>query len=214
MQQSELDKIQATLVSALGVRHLVTSLLDLAYEITLVSLNAKITSAQIGDAGRVFSVMTSEITDISMDLRNTVDDIRNLTQQWTKIIAGASQQLRRLRSLEKASNLGKAKGHDTHMLDDFIARAEESLKSYDGSYPKLLTDLLRIIDGMEKSLKIVNYVKIGIMIESERLNGTASSERSPFQHLANEMQSAADRIRTIAQQTMQKLRGLTAAEQL
>lgn len=208
MQESEFENIQKTLVSALGVRHHVSSLLDLAHEITLVSLNAKVTSAQIGEAGRVFSVMTSEITDISANLRQTVRDIRELTQKWTKIIAGASQQIRGLRSIEHSIAMAKKKNHQMPGLIASRERAMEQLRQYDGSYPRLLGELIGIIEAMEKSLKVVNYIKIGIMVESERLSGDASGERSPFQHLANEMQSAADKIRNIAQNTMQKLREL------
>lgn len=213
MQHAQSTEIQNTLISALGVRYHVTGLLDLAHEITLVSLNAKITSAQIGDAGRVFSVMTNEITDISAALRETVEHIRALTQRWTRIIAVASQQMRRLRSLEEAQARGAAKHHDLHMLKQAGKNAASALKDYDRSYPPLLGELLRIVDDMEKSLKIVNYVKIGILIESERLGGTASNERSPFQHLANEMQAAAERIRDIAQQTMQQLKSLAFSKQ-
>ena len=72
MQDYELLKMQYALTSALNVRSQVSGLLDLAHEIMLVSLNSQITSAQIGIAGRVFSVMTSEITAISSDLHNIV----------------------------------------------------------------------------------------------------------------------------------------------
>ncbi len=212
MQNNQFNEIQKTLVSALGVRYHVTSLLDLAHEITLVSMNAKISSAQIGDAGKVFGVMTNEITDISAALRATVQNIRTLTQEWTKIIAIAAQQMRYLGSLDEAIALGKAKNHSLEMLEKSRVRAENALKEYDKDYPRLVRELVRIIDGMEKSLKIVNYVKIGILIESERLRGMDGSEKSPFQHLANEIQSAADEIRVVSRNTMRQLKLLTNNE--
>jgi hypothetical protein len=209
MQKDELDKVQKALTSALGVRYHVSSLLDLAHEITIVSLNSQITSAQIGDAGRVFSVMTSEITDISAALRETVKDIRRLTQELTKLTAVAAQQIRRLRSLDKAGSIAKNKGKKMDVLEKASVQPMRLLKSYQENYPRLLRELLAVIGGMEKSLKIVNYVKIGILIESERLSGTDSNELSPFQHLTNEMQTAADSIRNVAQQTIQLLSGLS-----
>ncbi len=210
MQQDELECLQKTLVSALGVRHHVTGLLGLAHEITLVSLNAKITSSQIGDAGRVFSVMTNEITAISTHLHKTVNDIRQVTHDWTQIIAKASGQMRRLQSLSEARARGAAKGHSLERIDGAFYQATDFLKEFSGSHPKLLAELLRIINGMERSLKVVNYVKIGIMIESARLTGIDGTEHNPFQHLADEMQSAAEKIRAIATRTTQQLQGLTS----
>ena len=130
MQQDALERVQSTLASALGVRHRVAVLLDLAHEITLVALNGKITSAQIGDAGRAFSVMTNEITDIATYLRATVADIRRITHGWTRIIAHASQQMRRLQSLSEARARCIAKGRSVAALDRACDNATQSLAEF------------------------------------------------------------------------------------
>lgn len=210
MQTSELHNIQRTLKLALGVRYHVSGLLRLAHEITLVSMNAKITSAQIGEAGKVFMVMTNEITEISNSLRETVGDIKKLTHEWTRVIAIATEQMRHCQSIEEAERLLKKEGREILQFVDAKASSQRILNEYEDSYPRLLEQLWRIIEGMERSLKLVNYVKIGILIESERLTGMDGSE-SPFAHLAQEMQVAADEIRTIAQETMQELTALRKA---
>ena len=209
MQDYELLKMQYALTSALNVRSQVSGLLDLAHEIMLVSLNSQITSAQIGIAGRVFSVMTSEITAISSDLHNIVGDIRRLTQEWTRLTAIGTQQMRNLNRLEKANSLIQAKGRVFEALKTARVKPMSLLKDYQDNYPRLLSELFIVIDGMEKSLKIVNYVKIGILIESERLNYSGRTGVSPFQHLTTEMQSAANKIRTAGQQAMQLLKAIS-----
>ena len=175
---------------SLGIRHHLARLLVLAHEISLVSLNAKVSSAQLGQAGSVFSVMTQEIQSIAGDLRHTVEDVRALTHDWTRLAADVALLQDLIRVLEQTG--------DRHPpVRRALIEKRTQLHHLQRKMPRMTGKLIMIIDDMERSLRVVNYVTVGILIESERISAT-TDDQQPFDHLAREMQSAAERIRDIA----------------
>lgn len=182
---------------SLGIRHHLARLLSLAHEITLVSLNAKVSSAQLGSAGSVFTVMTQEIQSIAQTLRTTVDDVRALTHDWTRLAADHTQLSHQLSVLNQAKTSIPA-------IVTAIQQTEFHLDQKAKQMPRLTGKLTAIVDDMERSLRVVNYVTVGIMIESERVQDSQQT----FDHLAREMQNAAERIREIANYSVKQMNEL------
>lgn len=206
MAKTELLQLEQTLRAALQLRYSVGGLLGLAQEITLVSFNAQAASAQIGDAGRVFSVMTREITHVSTELRQTVTHIRSLTQDWTKKIALGLTHLRRLEAFERAISLAPASAH--RRLNLAARPSKVAIQALASEYPKMLHALFGILEELDRAVKLINYVKVSILVEDQRLVADERGERRTFKHLADEMQSATQKIRDIAAEAAVSLRDM------
>lgn len=202
------DNADAGLQVSLAIRHRLAVLADLAREITLVALNAKVSSAQLGSTGAAFSVMTQEIQLIASSLRNTVDDVRHLTKEWTKLSAKIATANNQRQQFIRANRNGS---HFTPAL----ARVTRELITLEKQTPRMITRLIDIVDDMERSLRVVNYVTVGILMESERIGhaGIQGQSQQPFEVLAQEMRDASEQIRSLATysvQQMQRIQGQAA----
>jgi methyl-accepting chemotaxis protein len=199
-------EVSQSLISALGIRFYITSFQVLASDLNLLSLNAQIASAKMGDDGRAFKVITSENSGISGTLLETAKRIRELTYSWTKLVAKASQDMRKLYLFDKVGpKLSKNSRLSATRMADIKKKLQTDILDYERKQPKLTLELLQIIDEMEKSLRLINYVKSGLLIESSYLDRDSAS-RASFQHLAEEMQNGAEKIREVASHAMSQLK--------
>ncbi len=205
----ELSKTQECLNAALGIRHRIRGFRQLAAALNHVSLNAQIASARIGAESKAFSVFTSETLVIAVSLGETVERIRALTRQWTCMIAKTLLDESRLSMLRRA----RAKSGDKNQ--ESLVQAEgvffRSLQEFERTNAHFISDLIQIIEDMGKSLRLINYVKSGLMIETSRLQGDKWGTAS-FRHLALEMQNAADNIRKVATEVVSQLHTLSYRE--
>lgn len=193
-------RIRDALLAALRVRHSIATLEDFARQMALLAVNAKVASVRIGDHGRPFSVITQEITNASGALNSTVAQIRDLTRRWTRVIASALSLARNADGFDEAlarcgdgssarATLHAALTVNGGELDRLLAR-----------HPALVEELQRIAGDMTRALQIIDYIKIALLVESAHLprNAAGIGGTSPFAHLAEEMHTAALRIREIA----------------
>ncbi len=193
-------RIEGTLVSALRVRHQTAALAGFAYQMSLLAMNAKVTSAKIGDSGRSFNVLTDEIAATSRALDGTVENIRDLTARWTRLVATGFTISREQHILTDAQRRCAGNSRAQAQLSAAAARAQRRLSDARARHPPMLTELVGIADDLEKLLRIIDYIKVTILIESAHFTsaGSRESAQSPFAHLAEEMHRAAERIREVA----------------
>lgn len=192
--------------ASLAIRHKLANLLTLAHAISLLALNAKVSSAQLGDQGAVFSVMTQEIQTIALDLRRTVVDVRALTEEWTRTSARTASLARRQRVI------ANAQAHSNHPqgFNTSLSHANDELDGLRRMTPNMIGKLVQIVDDMERSLRVVNYVTVGIMMEAERLDRSHQGQQT-FEHLAAEMRVASTQIRDMATFSIKQMQNLEAA---
>jgi methyl-accepting chemotaxis protein len=72
------------------IRSLVTSIIDIAAQTNLLSLNASIEAARAGEAGRGFAVVASEISKLADDSKNAADRINQITGVVTRSVDNLS----------------------------------------------------------------------------------------------------------------------------
>lgn len=201
-QASDTGDMQASL----AIRHKLASLLSLAHAISLLALNAKVSSAQLGIRGAVFSVMTQEIQTIATDLRRTVEDVRALTEAWTRQSARIASLANRQRVIANAQASSR---HPTGFARG-IAEANRELDDLRRLTPDMVGKLVQIVDDMERSLRVVNYVTVGILMEAERLDRSHQGQQT-FTHLATEMRVASTQIRDMATFSIKQMENLEIA---
>lgn len=191
---------------ALDIRHNVSGFDDLAHELNLVSLNAQVSSVRIGSIGEAFRVLTEETSRISDALTRLVSQVRDLTGRWTALSARAVRNEKRIDILRRAPAYRQV-GHNASLIQA-EAQFMTAIAEAESESPGFIRSISEVADEMNKSLRLINYVTSGIMIESSRLTSDAV-ETEALQHLAGKMQSTADSIRGVAARIVGDLKDLT-----
>ncbi|WP_322907439.1 methyl-accepting chemotaxis protein [Paenibacillus sp. SGZ-1009] len=81
------------------IRLLVSSIIDIAAQTNLLSLNASIEAARAGDAGRGFAVVASEISKLAYDSKQAADRINEITGIVTSSVNNLSSHSNHLLQL-------------------------------------------------------------------------------------------------------------------
>lgn len=191
---------------ALDIRHHVSGFDVLAYDLRLVSLNAQVASVRFGTAGDAFRVLTEETSRISEALARLVTQIRDLTRQWTALSARALGSERQVELLRRSALYQRAPQNATLIAAD--ARLGSAIGASTAENTRFIRATSAIAEEMNKSLRLINYVTSGILVESTRLTNDPL-EMETLQYLAKKMQSTADSIRGTAASIVGKLDELT-----
>jgi hypothetical protein len=192
---SDQDRTARLLRGSLDIRHHVSGFDALAYELNLVSLNAQVAAVRIGNAGEAFRVLTEETSRISLTLNRLVQQIRELTGRWTALTARTLRNGRQVELLRLAPAY-RREGQSA-LLIAMETRLTAAIAESEDENSRFIQAIAAIAEEMNKSLRVINYVTSGILIESSRLTGN-SLEMETLQHIAGKVQSTAESIRGTA----------------
>ena len=192
------DSIEETLRDALRIRHSVADLERFSGALALLALNAKISAAKLGLRGRPFKALTHEITKTSFNLNAIVGHIRQLTHKLTCIVAKSLQLAHRSSVMGEAAALCGPNSSAKAPLARALERSHMDLRAEDARYPKMFRELRMIAEQLANELRILEYIKTGLLVESSHL-GARKLIRNPFLNLATELDEATARIRHITE---------------
>ena len=191
------DSIEETLRDALRIRKSVADLERYSGAVALLALNAKISAAKLGIRGRPFKALTHEITKTSFNLNAIGDQIRELTHRLTCIMAKSLQLAHRSRVMGEAAALCGPNSSARAPLAHAHEQSQLELRAENARYPKMLRELRMVAEELANALRILEYVKTGLLVESSHL--ARNHIHNPFLYLATELDEATARIRQITE---------------
>lgn len=143
-----------------NINNFASIITNIANQTNLLSLNASIEAARVGDAGRGFAVVANEIKKLSETTKNSVTDIMNSLKNMDTIMDSLNKKS--IEGKEVVNNTAKFIENSTSLLDDIVA-AEKGVHDH--------------VQEVEKSQNL-NIQKI----EQITQNLTSIIERSKSEH--------------------------------
>lgn len=107
-----------------NINKLATIITNIANETNLLSLNAAIEAARVGDAGKGFSVVANEIKKLSETTKNSVTNIMSALKSMDSIMGSLNNKS--IEGKQVVSNTANLISSSTSLLDDIVS-AENSV---------------------------------------------------------------------------------------
>jgi hypothetical protein len=192
----------------LRIRKSVAELERYSGAVALLAINAKISAAKLGVRGRPFKALTHEITKTSFNLNAIGDQIRELTHRLTCIMAKSLQLAHRSRVMGEAAALCGPNSSARAPLAHAHEQSQLELRAENARYPKMLRELRMVAEELANALRILEYVKTGLLVESSHL--ARNHIHNPFLYLATELDQATARIRQITESVVGSCRNKPA----
>lgn len=193
----ELKQIHKTLADNSGY------ILQLARSIILLSLNAQIGSAKLGDQHASLSAVAENMGEQSsfgeerlLGMQKTITAFSNLTSTLSFDIMSAKLQVEMTRYfLDEISADNQLKPDDAIQLlyNAFLPRLS-SISDRIGKLPEYLKKLSSDVQGIERFLLVLRFIHITGKIEVAKLSTNSSSFSTTFQDLLHEVQHAEKRL--------------------
>ena len=193
----ELKQIHKTLADNSGY------ILKLARSIILLSLNAQIGSAKLGDQHASLSAVAEKMGEQSsfgeerlLGMQKTITALSNLTSSLSFDIMSAKLQVEMTKYfLDEISSDNQLKPDDAIQLlyDAFLPRLS-SISDRIGKLPEYLKKLSSDVQGIERFLLVLRFIHITGKIEVAKLSTNGSSFSTTFQDLLYEVQHAEKRL--------------------
>ena len=160
----EVAKKKAEVVNEIG--NLANYILEIADQITLLSLNASIEAARAGEQGRGFAVVATEISKLATETSGAVDKINEtiagVQEAFSSLNSSASELLTFLQETvtpdyDKFVGIGQQYGSDAEMFGSLFGRITE------------------MVESINRTMDEVNYA-IQSIAESAQDTATSSSD--------------------------------------
>lgn len=180
------------------INGLLKSILDIANQTNLLSLNASIEAARAGEAGKGFGVVASEIKNLSSDTSTMVQSIREVTDNITNVV----------KNLVKDSTL-ILDFIDSKVLEDYkrLVEISEQYNNDSISFNEIMLDLsatteelFSSMDSIQETVEDLSHSTIQGSEGIEQIiiaTRTMSEDTSEFLKIAEENISAAHELETL-----------------
>ncbi len=146
----------------LAVQEVINAIESISGRTNLLALNASIEAARAGEAGKGFAVVADEIRDLSLQTRESTENIRQIIIKLDEESQGASDAV--ARSIEHARTQEEIIGNVESRfgsIEESITTLEDRIKGIDLSIDKLIESNQGIVDATEQLLDVTEKLTSG-----------------------------------------------------
>lgn len=183
------------------------TILSIASETELLSLNASIEAARAGEAGRGFTIVAGEINSLADNSQKTARDIQCINQEVIQAVQELSDHTSQVLDYIHNSILGDY-DRFVEAMDEYVNNMEgfhEILKNFSASSDSLNGSMGQIIQSVEYITDAVSESTSAMNISAENVTGLVETMR--------EVQTAVDTCRDVSGALKKEIRHFITEEQ-
>lgn len=177
-----MNTLEDLLKALLKLRYLTLGFTEESHKLRLVSLNAAIASARLGEQGKMFSTLTGEISDLTKGLESLVQLICKQIKELACFMADVTDNTRNLDHVHQTISIipenNAARSHLINLRDNIQLENQNIMDSFERISEKLrnetnnLPDFIRFFNAVRVQLVVV----IGGVKQSSDKSQTGDTE--------------------------------------
>jgi len=172
--QEVVEKIRLLGDSVLNIGNIVGTISYIADQTNLLSLNAAIEAVRVGEAGKGFGVVASEIRGLAQKTDNSTRDIARIIGQFKtsvmEAVEGVNQILLIIQGFEKDIKMIRQSFSDNKQLAEMIGLSLNSLSNSIGEESSVVTDMTQRIGSMAQSVEEAHKVFSTVTQVNDEIN--------------------------------------------
>lgn len=189
------DDMEGLLKKSLAIESIVTVILDIADQTTLLSLNASIEAARAGDAGLGFSVVAEEIRKLSSQSIEAVDGIRQIVGDIKKASGITSN------TVKEASNIVLGQ-------NDALKKSVSVFREIDRNVGVLVQNLEMIVHGIDQ----IDHAKSDTLCAIGNISGIAAETTAATEEVGATITSQVDAVAEMNEMAQELLKNAKVLE--
>lgn len=195
--KNEIEEAMKNLESLAKINEMADDIMKIASQTSLLSLNASIEAARVGEQGKGFSVVASEISKLASTSKEAATNIQNVCSESNKTIRYIQEIFQRIMSFV-----------ETNAINKFKVIADKS-EEYNSS-AETIKDELEIINNLIKSFEKSMLEISNSATSVEKVSKENTTALEDIIHMTTGTNLVAENVKKQAEETKQLTISLTA----